>query len=451
MMNGGEPTRLPNAIFKYDAAVKVLRDLRDAGFQAYFAGGCVRDLLLRRRPQDYDIVTDARPEEMKGIFEKTIPVGEKFGVMKVVVSGAEFEVATFRTDEGYADGRRPRAVKFSKSWEDARRRDFTINGMFYDPVSGDVQDYVEGRKDLAARLVRAIGDPEVRFSEDYLRMLRAVRFAASLSFEIDRRTWDAIRSNAEKIKDISGERIRQELELMLLSDRPRASLELLDHAGLLRHILPEVAALKGVRQGRLLHPEGDVWRHTLLSLEHAGEADFPMAMAVLLHDVGKPVTAGASGERPFLNHERVGEVIARKIGRRLRLSKRETEIIAFLVRHHMILKDVREMRKSTLKRVLGHGLFPQLAELHRIDALASNGDLSDYEFAMTAVEELSREEVKPAPLVDGNDLKAIGIEPGPGMGLILERLYTAQLEEEVCSREEALALARKLAAEDLKE
>ncbi len=450
-MTGENSKQLPKAIFKYDTAVKILRRLRDAGFEAYFAGGCVRDLLLRRRPQDYDIVTDARPDNIKSIFEKTIPVGEQFGVMKVLLAGAEFEVATFRTDEAYSDGRRPKSVRFSKAHEDAQRRDFTINGMLYDPTVGKVIDYVEGQQDLAAQVVRAIGDPAARFAEDYLRMLRGVRFGATLGFRIERRTWDAIRANAVKTADISGERVRQELELMLLDPKRRAAIELLDESGLLKHILPEVSAMKGVRQGRLLHPEGDVWRHTLLSLDSMREGDFPFAMAVLLHDVGKPATADASADRPFLNHERVGEDISRKIAGRLRLSKREGDTIAFLVRYHMVLKDVQQMRKSTLKRTIGHELFPQLAELHRIDAVASDGDLSNYEFAMDTADRLSHEEVKPEPLVNGNDLKAMGIEPGPQMGRILDRLYTAQLEEEIATRDEALALASKMAEEGSKE
>jgi len=436
--------RSPQAVFKYDAAVRLLRRLRDAGHAALFAGGCVRDLLMHRRPKDYDIATDATPDQVTKLFEKVIPVGAEFGVVKVVVAGIEFEVATFRSDMEYSDGRRPRGVEFTGPRQDALRRDFTVNGMFFDPISGEVIDYVGGRRDIQARLIRAIGPPRGRFAEDYLRMLRAVRFAAVLGFEIERETFEAIRENVEKIKDISGERIREELEAMLCDRSRRSALELLDASGLLEAVLPELAATKGVRQGRVLHPEGDVWQHTLLAMENLEDPSFTLAMGVLLHDVGKPPSA--AGARPFLNHERIGERMARNIAGRLKLSKRETETIAFLVRYHMILKDARHMRKSTLKRVIGHELFDDLAEVHRIDAVASNGDLSNYEFAMKAARELSKQEVKPEPLVNGHDLQAIGIEPGPRMGIILKRLYTAQLDEKISTREQALAMARRLKA-----
>lgn len=438
------------AIFKYDAAMKVVRTLRDDGYQAVFAGGCVRDLLLRRRPQDYDIATDAKPEDVKALFERTIPIGEEFGVMKVVLGGVEVEVATFRSDLSYSDGRRPSGVKFGKSYEDAQRRDFTVNGMFFDPVAGGVIDHVGGRRDLAARRIRAIGDPEKRFGEDYLRTLRAVRFAAGLGFEIERETFEAIQAGAGRIEAISGERIRAELETMLVDPNRRRALEILDASGLLAVILPEVAAARGVRQGRELHPEGDVWEHTLLSMGHLEDPSFELAMGVLLHDIGKPPSAAAE-VRPFLNHERIGERMTRGIAARLKLSKRETEVIAFLVRYHMILKDVTHMRKSTLKRIIGHELFGELAELHRIDALASNGDLSNYEFAMRKAGELSEEEVKPDPLVNGRDLAEVGIEPGPRMGGIIEKLYTAQLDEEITTRQEALEMAKRLWQEEPKE
>lgn len=440
----------PQAIFKYDGAMRVVRTLKDHGYQAVFAGGCVRDLLLRRRPQDYDIATDAKPEEVKALFEKTIPVGEEFGVVKVVRAGLEFEVATFRTDLAYSDGRRPSGVKFGKSYEDAQRRDFTVNGIFFDPVSGGVTDHVGGRRDLAARRIRAIGDPEKRFGEDYLRMLRAVRFAAGLGFEIERKTFEAMRANAPRIEATSGERIRAELETMLVDSNRRRALELLEASGLLEVILPELAATREVRQGRLLHPEGDVWEHTLLAMEHLEDPSFELAMGVLLHDIGKPPAADSQA-RPFLNHERIGERIVRGIAGRLKLSKRETEVIAFLVRYHMILKDVTRMRKSTLKRIIGHELFDELAELHRIDALASSGDLSNYEFVMRKAGEFSDEEVKPERLVNGHDLAEIGIKPGPRMGVILEKLYTAQLDEEITTREEALEMAGRLAEEAPKE
>jgi len=436
---------------KYDAALMIVRTLRAHGYTVLFAGGCVRDILLRRRPQDYDIVTNATPDKVKALFERTIPVGEKFGVVKVISAGHEFEVATFRADEGYKDGRHPTGVRFTEAREDALRRDFTINGMFYEPTEGRVIDYVGGEDDLKAKTVRAIGDPEARFGEDYLRMLRAVRFAETLAFKIESFTMKAIRANAQRIVEISPERIRGELEVILTHARRAVGLELLEDTGLLRHLLPEVMAGRGVKQGKRLHPEGDVWRHTVLAMSLLENPTFEFALAVLLHDVGKPVTAEPTGDRIFLAHEREGERIAREIAARLRLSNRETETIAFLVRHHMMFKDVPHMRKSTLKRFLGHELFSRLAELHRIDALASNGDLSSYEAAMEAKDRLSEEEIKPKPLVTGDDLAAAGIERGPLMGRILRRLYTAQLDDEITTRDQAIALAKRLAAEPPKE
>ncbi len=442
-----EGAHSPQAVFRYDTAVRVVRRLRESGHEALLAGGCVRDLLLRERPRDYDIATDATPAQVKELFEKVIPVGEDFGVVKVIVSGVEFEVTTFRSDLGYADGRRPVGVEFADARSDAMRRDFTVNGMFFDPLRGDVVDFVGGRQDLEARLIRAIGDARTRFEEDYLRMVRAVRFASALDFEIERKTFQAIRSRARSVAKTSGERIRAELEAMLVHPSRRRALELLDKSGLLDVILPEVAAGKGVRQGRRLHPEGDVWQHTLLAMEHLQGPSFVLAMATLLHDIGKPPTSDTR-QRPFLDHERIGQSMAREIAGRLRLSRRETEAIAFLVRHHMILKDVTRMRKSTQKRIIAHELFWELAELHRIDALASNGDLSNYEYAVNLAEQLSDEETRPAPLATGHDLADIGIKPGPGMGAILEKLYEAQLEEQIKTREEALDMARRLAAKE---
>jgi poly(A) polymerase len=439
------------AFHKYDVALTVIRQLRAKGHTALLAGGCVRDILMRRRAQDYDVVTSARPEEVKAAFEHTIPVGEKFGVVKVVEGGVEFEVATFRSDQEYKDGRHPEGVVFTTMHEDAMRRDFTINGMFYEPVEGKVIDYVGGQVDVQQRVIRAIGDADARFNEDYLRMLRGVRFATTLDFKIVGPTLKAIVANAEKITEISPERIRGELELILVSPRRATGIELLDSTGLLAPILPEVAAGKGVKQGKKLHPEGDVWQHTILAMSLLDNPSFEFALAVLLHDVGKPVTADPDGEHLFLDHERVGEKMVREIAARLKLSKRETETVAWLVRYHMTLKDAAKMRKSTLKRVLGHELFQELAEMHRIDAMASNKDLTSYNFAMEARKSISEEALKPAALVNGEDLAAIGVARGPLMGKILSRIYTAQLDEQVKTKEEALELAAKLAAETAKE
>jgi len=446
-MNDEEQVAHSQAFFKYDSALMIIRALRQKGHVALLAGGCVRDILLKRRPKDYDVVTSARPDQVKALFERTVDVGEKFGVIKVLIASLEFEVATFRSDEDYRDGRHPQGVRFARDREDAMRRDFTVNGMFYDPVEGKVVDHVGGRLDLDRRLIRAIGDPNKRFGEDYLRMLRAIRFAETLQFTIESETFQAVRLNAEKITSISGERIREELEGILVDQNRRMGLEMLDDGGLLVHILPEVAACKGVRQGKLLHPEGDVWQHTLLAVSMLEEPSFEFTMAVLLHDIGKPPTADSGRERLFLDHERVGEQMSRRIAERLKLSKRETDTIAFLVRHHMILKDVARMKKSTMKRLFAHEFFEQLAELHRIDAMASNRDLSNYDFAVNARSSLSEEAIKPKPFLNGEDLAALGVERGPRMGRILRLVYNAQLDEEIASREEALALAGKLAAE----
>ena len=437
--------------FKYDTARKIVNTLKAGGFVTLFAGGCVRDIILNERPKDYDIVTTATPEEVKEMFDKTIDVGEKYGVIKVIVLGTAFEVATFRTDVGYVDGRRPVAVKYAEAHEDARRRDFTINGMFFEPLSGEVIDYVGGRKDLERRLVRAIGDAQERLSEDYLRLLRAVRFASRLGFVIEKETLKAIEANAAGIAKVSGERVRQELEHIFDDSSRRRALEIMEATGLLEHVLPEVAAMRLVPQDPELHPEGDVWQHTLLCMENLKEPSFVLAMGVLLHDVGKPVVASVQGERHFHTHERVGESIVRKVAGRLRLSKRETDAVAFLVRYHLVFKDVKKMKKSTLKRVLGHELFQDLAALHRIDAISSAGDLSNWEFAMTKRAELTQEQLKPKALLNGDDLKAIGVAPGPLMGKLLGRIYTAQLEEEISTRPEALELAARLIAEEPKE
>jgi poly(A) polymerase len=430
-------------LFRYDAAMKIVNRLREAGFDALFAGGCVRDLLMRRRPKDYDIATSARPEEVAELFDETIPIGERFGVVRVMSAGQAFEVATFRKDVEYRDGRRPEAVEFRDACEDAQRRDFTINGMFFDPVTGVLVDYVDGQNDIDEGVVRAIGDPSRRFAEDYLRMLRAVRFASTLGFRIEKDTFDAICDNASSVASISGERIRTELELMLVDSNRRHALNLLDESGLLKAVLPELHAMKGVKQSRVEHPEGDVWRHTLLAVSHLRKPSFILAMAVLLHDVGKPPTARAA-ERVFQNHEHVGEKLARSIAGRLRLSNAETERIAFLVRYHMTLKDAEAMRKSRLKRIISHELYEELMELHRVDAVASNGDISKYEFVRRAAEAMSAEELKPKAFLDGEDLAALGVERGPMMGRLLRALYDAQLDDEVTTRDEAFELAESL-------
>lgn len=428
------------------AAERIVRRLNEAGFRALFAGGCVRDLLLGETPADYDVATSAPPEEVERIFAHTVKVGAKFGVVLVREETYHFEVATFRKESGYSDGRRPDAVEFSGEIEDAQRRDFTVNGLFYDPLSARVLDYVGGQEDLKAGVVRAIGDPEARLAEDRLRMLRAIRFAARLGFCLEERTWQAVCANAPKIAEIAPERLGEELLKMLTGPHPERSFELLHASGLLVVILPEVAALVGVPQPPAFHPEGDVWTHTLLALQKLPPAPPPaLALAVLLHDVGKPPTYAEAERIRFDRHAEVGAEMARKVCRRLRFPGELTDTVADLVATHMYFLEVRRLKLSRLKRFLSRDHFDLHLELHRIDCLASHGSLENYDFVRQALERLPEEERQPARLIGGEDLIALGLAPGPVFGRILEAVREAQLEGEITRREEALALARRLA------
>lgn len=431
-----------------ELAVNLVRRLRDAGHVAYFAGGSVRDLVRGVAPHDFDIATSARPEEVQRLFPKTIPVGAQFGVVLVIADGHQFEVATFRSDEAYVDGRRPTGVRYASPEEDAQRRDFTINGMFYDPVAEKLLDFVGGRDDLARRVVRTIGDPRQRFTEDKLRLLRAVRFAANLRFEIEEQTFATIQKMAGEIKVVSAERIRD--ELIKIFTRPRAGrgLELLDATGLLPVILPEVAAMKGVEQPPEFHPEGDVLTHVRLMLDQMPPGDPILAFAVLLHDVGKPATFARAPDRiRFNEHDKVGAAMAETILRRLRFSNDEIERIVLCVAEHMRFQHVQEMRPAKLKRILARPTFPVELELHRIDCAASHGKLDNYEFLKAKAAELPPEVVKPKPLLTGHDLLALGLKPGPLMGQILREIEEQQLDDRLPSREAALAFARQRVAE----
>jgi poly(A) polymerase len=424
---------------QYRQAVSIVRRLRKAGYLAYLVGGCVRDLLLRRKPKDFDIATDATPEAVARLFPKTIPVGVQFGVQLVVLSGHPFEVATFRTDLAYRDSRHPEGVVFSGPKEDALRRDFTVNGLFYDPLTQQVIDYVGGKQDLDRKLIRAIGDPKKRFEEDRLRMLRAVRLAAQLDFSIEPETFEAIRLGAKEIERVSAERIRDELVKLFTGPSPGRGLILLDASGLLEVILPEVARMKGVPQPPEFHPEGDVFTHTKLLLDLLPHASIVLAFAALLHDVGKPPTFRIADRIRFDGHDRVGREIAQKICRRLRFSKAETDAIAELVGDHMRFKDVRQMRVSTLKRFLAKPTFPEELKLHRADCLASHGDLTNWRFLLRKLKEFSHEQLKPKPLINGHDLLALGYPEGPRIGTILRAVEEAQLEGKLRSKSEALA------------
>jgi poly(A) polymerase len=431
-----------------DHAAEIVRRLREAGHEAFWVGGCVRDFLRGEAPEDYDIVTSARPEEVRGIFSRTIPVGERFGICLVVEDGAPYEVATFRREADYDDGRRPSRVAFATAEEDVRRRDFTINGLLMDPATERIIDLVEGLRDIERRLIRTIGDPEERFTEDHLRMLRAVRFAAALGFEIEPATFAAIRQRAAAIRRISAERVRDELSRLLTDGGARRGLELLSESGLLSEILPEVHALQGVGQPQIFHPEGDVWEHTLrmvaLLPRPNGKADLRLAWAVLLHDIGKAVTRSedATGTH-FYGHVQQGEEIAAAILERLRFSRAEMETILALIRGHMLFMNVREMRPNRLKRLLRTPDFVLHLELHRLDCLGSHGLLDHYEFCRQKLEEYPEEELRPPRLLTGVELIGMGFKPGPVFKEILRAVEDAQLGGEIADAAEARDLVRK--------
>ncbi len=447
---------------KYEAALRIVRRLRALGHAAYFAGGCVRDLLLDVVPRDFDVATSAVPELVLRAFPRTEAVGAHFGVVLVIdVMGEErvaTEVATFRHDGAYSDGRRPDTVQFSLDpREDALRRDFTINGLLLDAVAyeaGDrlescVLDYVGGRGDLQARLIRAIGEPRLRLMEDKLRMLRGIRFASRLKFALERRTLDAIWEQAASIDVVSAERMRDELTRVLTEGGARRGFELLDETRLLIEVLPEVKRMQGVEQPPEFHPEGDVWVHTLMLLEHLPAGASPtLAWGMLLHDVGKPATfTPPNPRRPgdrirFNGHVEVGVAVARKILVRLRFSGEDTEQILSLIKHHMQFGDVMHMKQSTLKRFLRLPRFEEHLALHKADCLSSHGNLESYEFVRQHLEEMDEEEIRPSLLLTGEDLIAEGYQPGPRFRVMLEAAEDAQLEGRVKTREEALRLVR---------
>ncbi len=441
-------------LFARQHATEIVRTLRDHGHQAYLVGGCVRDLLLGREPADYDIATDAVPARVMQIFPNTWAVGAQFGVVLVPMSREEqppgltehpnaIEVATFRSDGLYTDGRHPDEVRYSTDpREDVQRRDFTINGLLLDPLDGDkVIDFVNGRADLEARLVRTIGAPERRFAEDKLRMLRAVRFAARFSYDIHGLTFDAMRRLAPEICQVSRERVRDELTKMLIEGQARRAFELLDESGLLRHVLPEVETMKGVAQPPQYHPEGDVWVHTLMLLQGLEpQCSRTLAWGALLHDVGKPPTFRVAPDRiRFDGHVEVGTRMAEEICHRLRMSNDDTEQIAALVANHLRFADVMKMKQSTLKRFLRLDRFHEHLEMHRLDCLSSHGDLTLYEYARNKFEATPVEQIRPQPLITGNDLIAAGYKPGPRFKDILSLVEDAQLEGTLTTKEEALS------------
>ena len=415
------------------------------GHQAFLVGGCVRDLLLGREPADYDIATDATPDRVISLFPESVAVGAQFGVIIVPLEGHHVEVATFRSDIGSADGRHPERVVFTSSPEqDVQRRDFTINGLLMCHDSGRVLDFITGQPDLHAGIIRAIGEPERRFAEDKLRMLRAVRFSARFGFRIEAETFAAIRLHAHEISQVSAERIREELTKLLTEGAARRGMELLDESGVLKHILPEVAAMQGIEQPPQYHPEGDVWIHTLLMLEGlpAGSSA-TLAWGVLLHDVGKPPTfrpISETGDRiRFNGHVDVGVRMAELICERLRFSNQDSDQILALIANHMRFKDVSRMRASTLKRFIRLPRFDEHLALHRLDCLSSHRHLDAYDLVRRTLEQTPAEDIRPAKLLTGNDLQNLGYQPGPLFSKILRSLEDAQLEGLVRSREEAIA------------
>ena len=432
-------------------AKQIVARLQQAGFAAFWVGGCVRDFLLGRAAQDFDIATDARPEQVEQLFLKTIPVGKKFGVVIVVEGGHQFQVATFRAEADYQDGRRPETVVFANAGADASRRDFTVNGLFYDPLTEKIHDWVGGEKDLRAKIIRTIGPPEERFGEDHLRMLRAVRFAAQLDFAIEPPTFAAIRVLAPKIKIISAERVRDELIKLFAPPHAARGLVLLRDSGLLEHILPEVAATIQCAQSPDFHPEGSVFNHLRLMLEKLPrDAAAALPWAVLLHDIAKPVTAErdvATGRIHFYGHEKVGAEMAESILSRLRFPNKPTEAIVACVRHHMQFKDVKQMRKATLRRLLLRETFPLELELHRLDCLGSHGGLEYYDFLVQQAEELKHQPALRPPLLTGDDLMALGVPPGKALGALLAEIRELQLSDELATPDQAQAwVKQKLAS-----
>jgi poly(A) polymerase len=474
-----------------EIAEKIVRRLQAANFAAFWVGGCVRDFLLGREPDDFDIATDAKPEQVEKLFPKTIAVGKKFGVVVVVENKHQFQIATFRAETDYQDGRRPEKIHFASAQADALRRDFTVNGLFYDPIAKQIHDWVGGKNDLRAKIIRTIGEPEERFGEDHLRMLRAIRFAAQLNFEIEPKTFSAIQNLAPKIKLISAERIRDELlKLFALpsagfslssaggegrgeevniskiqNPSPQPSprlggeretnsaargLVLLRDSNLLPQILPELAATIDCEQSPDFHPEGSVFNHIKLMLEHLpSDANPLLPWAVLLHDIAKPVTAEKdlqTGAIHFYGHEKIGAEMAEQILRRLRFPKKQIEAIVACVKHHMQFKDVKQMRKATLRRLLLRETFPLELELHKLDCLGSHNSLEHYEFLVAQAEALKHQPAIRPPLLTGDDLIALGMKPGKALGELLREIRELQLADELKTKREAKAwVKRKLA------
>lgn len=429
-----------------EAAERVARRLTDAGHEALFAGGCVRDALMGREPEDYDIATSARPDEVLALFPGSDEVGAHFGVILVRDAGHQIEVATFRHDGPYRDGRHPESVTFTNAEEDARRRDFTINGLFEDPFTGQILDFVGGRNDLEAKVIRAIGQPAQRFEEDSLRLLRAVRFAVRTGFAIDPATWQAMREDAALLARVSPERIRDEFDRILVHPSRRRGVELLVESGLMPFVVPEFLALRGCQQPPEYHPEGDVYEHTLIMLDLLREdPSLELALAVLLHDIAKPPTFTIDEETGRIRnngHDRIGAEMAEEILRRLRYSNHVIEEVCAMVANHMNFMHVQQMRTAKLKRFMARPTYEDEIELHRVDCTSSHGMLDNLDYLDAKAQEFASEPLIPPPLVSGHDLIAMGLKPGPRFGEILDHVQTEQLEGRLTDRDSALAAVR---------
>jgi poly(A) polymerase len=434
-------------MIRHPAAEKIVQMLTQAGHVAVYAGGCVRDALLQRPYLDVDIATSATPDHVQSLFPKASdPQGKAFGVIRLRIDEHVFEIATFRVDGPYLDGRRPSSITFTTAEEDAKRRDFTINGMFFNPLQNQLLDYVAGQADLSAKIIRAIGDPVSRFTEDRLRLFRAIRFAVQLGFEMEPATWKALIQLSPSSNVISPERVRDELIKIFTSPDPARGFDLLHQSGLLAVWIPELLEMRGCAQSPEHHPEGDVWVHTRLLLTHMRNPSPVLALSALLHDIGKPRTSKTDpdGRIRFFGHEGVGARMAEEILRRLRFSNDEVAAITACIANHMAFKDAPNMRVSTLKRLLARPTFLEELELHRIDCSSCHGQLDIHTFLSAKMTEFSQEEIKPKPLLTGNDLQQLGIKPGPSMGKVLHQLMDEQLEGKFTDRDGALARARQL-------
>lgn len=424
------------------AAIDIIGKLQEKGHIAYLAGGCVRDMLRGETPKDYDIATSALPEEITSIFTKTREVGVHFGVVIVIVNNQAFDVATFRNDGSYKDGRHPEEVTFSTPQDDTARRDFTVNGIFFDPISEKYIDFVEGKSDIDKKVIRAIGEPNLRFQEDHLRLLRAIRFAARFDYEIEAETWNSIKSNASGISKISKERIRDELTKILLNENRVLGFDLLVESGLMEHIIPEILQLKGCEQPPQFHPEGDVFVHTRLMLSLLKDApSIELVLSVLLHDIGKPATYSFDEEADrirFNGHDKLGAEMSEQILRDLKFSNSIIEDVVQMVANHMTFKDVQKMRQSKLKRFMSRSTFNDEIELHRVDCLGSWGGLDNYDFLNKKMVEFANEPIIPQPLLTGKDLIKLGWSPGPDLGQTLNSVQDMQLEGKLNSKDEAL-------------